>query len=127
MICSYGEKINIFEQTPPIMTPDKPRRRTGLDQLEPVLGEAVAQLDLHTAQLKRANNNITTLIEINTRQSDDISFLLRGQANQREQLAEVKIELAEVKTELTEVNARLDGFGQVLTAILNAVQKPSGN
>ena len=111
------------------MTPDK-----RLDQLEPVLGEAVAQLDLHTAQLKRANNNISTLIEINTRQSDDISFLLRGQANQQEQLAEVKtelakvkIELAEVKTELVKVNARLDGFDQTLTAILNAVQKPSGN
>lgn len=104
------------------MTPDK-----RLDQLEPVLGEAVAQLDLHTAQLKRANNNISTLVEINTRQSDDISFLLRGQANQQEQLTEVKTELVKVKTELAEVNARLDGFGQTLTAILNAVQKPSGN
>lgn len=111
------------------MTPDKRS-----DQLGPVLGEAVAQLDLHTAQLKRANNNITTLIEINTRQSDDITFVLRGQADQREQIAKLtvgqdkmKAELNELKTGQATINERLDGFGQTLTAILNAVQRPSGN
>ena len=121
--------MNIFGQTLPIMTPDR-----RLDQLEPVLGEAVAQLDLHTAQLKRANNNISTLIEINTRQSDDITFVLRGQADQREQIAKLTVGQDEMKAELNElkagqvaINERLDGFGQTLTAILTAVQKPSGN
>ena len=123
------------------MTPDKPNRRTGLDQLEPVLGEVVAHLDLHTAQLRRANLGIATLIETTSRQTDDISFLLRGQADQREQIARLTVGQTEMKAELTELKAgqtminqrldnvgeRLDGFGQTLTAILNAVQKPSGN
>ena len=111
------------------MTPDK-----RLDQLEPVLSEVVAQLDLHTTQLRRANNNIVTLIETVTRQSDDISFLLQGQAELREQVGGLtagQTGLIAGQTALeagqAAINERLDGFGQTLTAILNAVRKPSGN
>lgn len=102
------------------MTPDKPNRRTGLDQLEPMMDEFAAQLDLHTAQLRRVNTGIATLIDTTSHQSDDITFILRGQADQREQIAKLTVGLAEV-------NTKLDSSQQLLTAILNAVQKPSGN
>ncbi|MBO0933764.1 hypothetical protein [Fibrella aquatilis] len=111
------------------MTPDK-----RLDQLEPVIGEFAAQLDLHTAQLRRVNTGIATLIETTSHQSDDINFLLRGQADQREQIAKLvagqaALEAGQAKLEAGQaaINERLDGFGHTLTAILNAVQKPSGN
>lgn len=104
------------------MTPDK-----RLDQLEPVIGEFAAQLDLHTAQLRRVNAGIATLIETVSRQSDDITFLRRGQADQREQLIKVNTELTEVKAGQVALNERLDSIGQLITAVLNAVQKPSGN
>ena len=80
------------------MTPDK-----RLDQLEPVIGEFAAQLDLHTAQLRR------------------------GQADQREQIAKLLAGQAALEAGQAAINERLDGFGQTLTAILNAVQRPSGN
>ncbi|MEZ0486142.1 hypothetical protein [Fibrella aquatica] len=106
-----------------------------------MIGEFAAQLDLHTAQLRRVNTGISTLIEITSRQSDDIIFLLQGQASQQEQLAKLevgqakleagqaKLEAGQAKLEAgqTAIHERLDGFGQTLTAILNAVQKPSGN
>ena len=102
------------------MTPDNPRRRTGLDQLEPVNGE-------FAAQLRRVNVGIATLIETTSRQSDDINFLLRGQADQREQIAKLVAGQATLEAGQASIHERLDGFGQTLTAILNAVQKPSGN
>lgn len=104
------------------MTPDK-----RLDQLEPVIGEFAAQLDPHTAQLRRVNTGIATLIETTSHQSDDINFLLRGQADQREQMAKLVAGQAALEAGQAAINERLDGFGQMLTAILNAVQKPSGN
>ena len=118
------------------LTPDK-----RLDQLEPIIGEFAAQLDLHTAQLRRANTGIVMLIETTTNQSDNITFLLRGQLEHKERLAEIKTDIAELKTDVVELKAdvakindrldgidnRLDGMSQTLTAILNAVQKPSGN
>lgn len=109
------------------MTPDNPKRRTSSDKLEPVPGEFAAQLDLHTAQLRRVNVGITTLIETTNRQSDDINLLLRGQADQREQMAKLIAGQAELEAGQAAINERLDGFGQTLIAILNAVQKPSGN
>ena len=104
------------------MTPDK-----RLDQLEPVIGELAAQLDPHTAQLRRVNTGIATLIETTSHQSDDINLLLRGQADQRERMAKLVAGQAVLEAGHAAINERLDGFGQMLTAILNAVQKPSGN
>ena len=111
------------------MSPEK-----RLDQLEPVIGEMAAQLDLHTAQLRRVTTGITTIMEIVSRQSDDIIFLLKGQAQMKTDIAEMKtgiaetkIEIYEIRTDITQINNKLDGVEQMVTAILNAVQKPTGN
>ena len=74
---------------------------TRLDQLEPVIGEMAAQLDLHTAQLRRANTGITTVMEIVSRQSDDITFLLKGQAQMRTDITGMKTDITEIRTDIT--------------------------
>ena len=139
------------------MSPEK-----RLDQLEPVIGEMAAQLDLHTAQLRRVTTGITTIMEIVSRQSDDITFLLKGQAQMRTDITEMRTDITGlrtditglrtdiigmktdiigmktditdirtnitgVKTDITQINSKLDGVEQIVTAILNAVQKPKGN
>ena len=58
------------------MTPDR-----RLDQIEPLLAEHSAQLDLHTAQLRRIASGIQLITESVVKQSDDITFLL-GEVNQ---------------------------------------------
>jgi uncharacterized phage infection (PIP) family protein YhgE len=123
-----------------------------LDQIEPVLGEVIAQQNLHAAQLRRANANIVTLIETVTQQSDDITFLLKGQAELQTGQAELQTGQAELQTGQAELQAgqaelqagqaelhtkidsfqaenraKFDQMQQTLSAILNAVQKPSGN
>ena len=80
------------------------------------------------ARVARAGGSMcATLIETTSHQSDDINFLLRGQADQREQMARLVAGQAALEAGQAAINERLDGFGQMLTAILNAVQKPSGN
>jgi uncharacterized phage infection (PIP) family protein YhgE len=116
-----------------------------LDQIEPVLGEVIAQQNLHAAQLRRANANIVTLIETVTQQSDDITFLLKGQAELQTGQAELQTGQAELQAGQAELQAgqaelhtkidsfqaenraKFDQMQQTLSAILNAVQKPSGN
>ena len=146
------------------MSPEK-----RLDQLEPVIGEMAAQLDLHTAQLRRVTTGITTIMEIVSRQSDDIIFLLKGQAQMKTDITGMKTDITGMKTDITgmktditgmkteitgmktditgmktditgmktgitgmktditQINNKLDGVEQMVTAILNAVQKPTGN
>jgi ABC-type transporter Mla subunit MlaD len=84
-----------------------------LDQLEPVIGELVAQLDLHTAQLKRISVNVSTVVTGIVKQSDNITFLLT--------------EVAGLKTQLTNQDERLTRIEDMVTAIYQAIQKPSGN
>jgi ActR/RegA family two-component response regulator len=80
------------------MTPDR-----RLDQLEPVMGEMAAQLDLHTAQLKRIAIGVSTITAAIGEQSDNITFLLTGQANLRTEVAEMKAEQQGVKHQLARI------------------------
>ena len=81
-----------------------------------MIGEFAAQLDLHTALLRRDNTGIATLIETTSHQSDDINFVLRGQADQREQIAKLVAGQAAINERLENVN------GHSLR-----LAKPSGN
>jgi ABC-type transporter Mla subunit MlaD len=81
-----------------------------LDQLEPLLSEALTVLDRHTYQLKQLNSAVgqlnsavSHLANVATHQGDNISFLLR------EQLA--------MKTQQDQMDGKLD-------QILQLLQKP---
>ncbi len=90
------------------MTPDR-----RLDQLEPLMAEHSAQLDLHTAQLRRIAGGIQLVTESISQQSDNVTFLLKQQAEMKGDLEQIK----QVQTQQTET----------LNTILNILQGRSDN
>jgi len=77
-----------------------------LNQIEPLLAEHSAQLDLHTAQLRRISLSVQAIAEGVAQQTDNVTFLL--------------VEVAQIKETLGQ-------HGEVLQAILNILQKRSDN
>ena len=84
-----------------------------LDELEPVMGEIAAQLDLHTAQIRRVAAGIGSIVSAISEQSDNITFLLDGQADNKERLARIEAEQTQQ--------------GETLKAILSILQKRFDN
>lgn len=68
-----------------------------LDQLEPVISEAITVLDRHTFQLKQLNTAVTTLTALMTKQSDNISFLLAENVHIKDRLTHLEADVAELK------------------------------
>lgn len=86
-----------------------------LDQLEPLLSEAMTILDRHTAQLKQLTNAISQLTTVATQQSDNIAFLLREHIVIKDDVATIKGDVTTLKTDAAElkqgmldVNSKLD-------------------
>lgn len=100
-----------------------------LDQLEPLLSEAMTILDRHTAQFKQLTNAVSQLAAFATQQSDNIAFLLREHiiiktdvatlktdvatlktdvATLKTDVAELKTDVAELKQGMLNVNSKLD-------------------
>jgi chromosome segregation ATPase len=71
-----------------------------LDQLEPLLSEAMTILDRHTAQLKQLANAVGLLTTIATQQSDNISYLLREHIIIKADVATLKTDVATLKTDV---------------------------
>ena len=71
-----------------------------LDQLEPLLSEAMTILDRHTAQLKQLTNAVGQLTIIATQQSDNISFLLREHVIIKADIATLKTDVATLKADV---------------------------
>ena len=68
-----------------------------LNQLEPLVAEALAVLDRHTAQLKQLNNAVTQNTQVLIQQSDNISFLLREHIVIKDDVATLKGDVATLK------------------------------
>lgn len=90
------------------MTPDR-----RLDQIESLMAEHGAQLDLHTAQLRRIASGIQLITNSIDQQSDNITFLLKEQA--------------EMKSDITQMKQMQAEQGETLIAILNILQGRSDN
>lgn len=90
------------------MTPDQ-----RLNQIEPLLAEHSAQLDQHTAQLRRIASGIQIITEAIGKQSDNITFLLTQQAEMKDQIDQIK--------------QAQNQQGETLAAILNILQGRSDN
>ncbi len=88
------------------MTPDD-----RLNQLEPLVSEALAILDRHTAQLKQHTGLLNQLLTIAGQHSDTLGFILQEQAEMKAQLGSVQAEQAEMKVQLghmqTDINGKL--------------------
>ena len=81
-----------------------------LDQLEPVLSEAITVLDRHTFQLKQLNTAVGTLTGLMTKQSDNISFLLAENVHIKERLTRIESDVAELKSDVAELKSDVAGL-----------------
>ena len=97
------------------MTPDR-----RLDQLEPLMAEQSAQLDLHTAQLRRIASGIQLVTDSINQQSDTITFLLKQQAEMKGDIGQIRGDIDQIKKVQAQQN-------EILTAILNILQGRSDN
>ncbi len=68
-----------------------------LNQLEPLVAEALAVLDRHTAQLKQLHNAVSQNTQVLIQQSDNISFLLHEHILIKEDVATLKEDVATLK------------------------------
>ena len=104
-----------------------------LDQLEPIISEAVTVLDRHTAQLKRLNNavitltdSVTTLTNSVIKQSDNITFLLTETVLIKDRLTNVESDVATLKGDVAEIKqgqqAMQAEFGGKLDLILAKIK-----
>ena len=99
-----------------------------LDQLEPLLSEALTVLDRHTYQLKQLNGAVGNLAINMAKQGDDITFLLQEQsiiktdiagmrtdiADMRTDIADMKTDIAGTKTDIAGINGKLDLLIQLI-------------
>lgn len=95
-----------------------PERR--LNQVESLLAEHSAQLDLHTAQLRRIAQSIQLITENSVRQSGSITFLLTEQAHMKTDVEHIKTNVNQVKQVQTQQT-------EMLTIVLTILQKHSDN
>lgn len=100
-----------------------------LNQLEPIISEAITVLDRHTVQLKQLSNAVGTIIELMTKQSDNISFLLAENVLIKDRLtklegdvAELKTDVAELKTDMAELKQGQVDINSKLDLILSKLQ-----
>lgn len=68
-----------------------------LDQLEPLLSEAMTVLDRHTVQLRQLSERLVQLVGLVIKQSDNISFLLSENIIIKERLTKVEADIADLK------------------------------
>ncbi|GAA4499783.1 hypothetical protein GCM10023172_18950 [Hymenobacter ginsengisoli] len=93
-----------------------------LDQLEPLLSEAMTILDLHTAQLKQLTNAVGQLTTLAVQQSDNISFLLREHIVIKADVAELKTSVAGLKTDVAELKTDVTSLKTDVTEIKTSQQ-----
>lgn len=97
-----------------------------LDQLEPIISEAITILDRHTAQLKQLSNAVGTLTDSAIKQSDSISYLLTEVILIKDRLTSLENDVAELKGDVAEIKqgqqAMQAEFGSKLDLILTKLQ-----
>ena len=95
-----------------------------LDQLEPLLSEALTVLDRHTYQLKQLSASVGQLTNAVVQQGDNISFLLREQLEMKGDIVEMKGDIVEMKNTITGVKDQQDHMDGKLDQILQLLQQP---
>lgn len=95
-----------------------------LDQLEILLAESMAILDRHTAQLKQLNSSVNQLkSDVSQLKSDisqlksDVELLSKSIIQQSDNISFLLREQAEMKIQQTEMNGKLD-------LIIGLLQRP---
>ncbi len=89
-----------------------------LDQLEPILSEAITVLDRHTFQLKQLGTAVGSLIELMTKQSDNIAFLLQENIAIKDRLTKLEGDVATLKSDVAEIKEKQNSIDSKLDLIL---------
>ncbi len=84
-----------------------------LDQFEPIMGEMLKKQD-----------ELTTQNQALAKMYFDLTV---GQMNARKDVAKIAVEQKQQGERLTRIESRLEKMDDMITAIYQAVQKPSGN
>ncbi|MGY3089192.1 hypothetical protein ACVWYF_002232 [Hymenobacter sp. UYAg731] len=94
-----------------------------LNQLEPIIAEAITILDRHTNQLKQLTVATGQIITAVTQQGESISFLLREQLKMKGDIVEMKGDIVEMKGSIDGIKGQQDGMNGKLDQILQLLQK----
>jgi chromosome segregation ATPase len=94
-----------------------------LDQLEPLVSEALNVLDRHTLQLKQLNGAVSQLATAVAQQGDNISFLLREQIAMKSDIAEIKADVAVLKTDMAGMKTDMAGMNGKIDLLVQLVQQ----
>ncbi|WP_210521044.1 hypothetical protein [Hymenobacter terricola] len=81
-----------------------------LNQLEPLLSEALTVLDRHTYQLKQLSGAVGQLTTAVAQQGDNISFLLREQMEMKADIIEIKADMNGIKTDMAGMKTDMNGM-----------------
>jgi outer membrane murein-binding lipoprotein Lpp len=102
-----------------------------LNQLEPLVSEALTVLDRHTLQLKQLNAAVGQLSTAVAQQGDNISFLLREQLAMKADVAEIKsdvavlkADVAGIKNEVAGIKNEMAGMNGKLDLLVQLIQQP---
>ena len=93
-----------------------------LDQLEPILSEAITVLDRHTFQLKQLSTAVGSLIELMIKQSDNISFLLQENIVIKDRLTGLEADVAAIKGKQDSMDKKQDSMDKKLDLILSKLK-----
>jgi len=104
------------------MTPDE-----RLDQLEPLLSEAMAILDRHTAQLKQHTGLLTHITSVVGQQNDNIVFLLREQAEMKAKQTEMQQQLSDVQTQVSDMQTQVSDMQTSMGSKLDLILTKLGS
>ena len=93
-----------------------------LDQLEPLVSEALNVLDRHTLQLKQLNTAVGQLTTVIGQQGDNISFLMREQIAMKADINDIKTDMAGMKTDVAGLKADMAGMNGKLDLLVQLIQ-----
>ena len=95
-----------------------------LDQLEPLLSEALTVLDRHTYQLKQLSASVSQLTTAVVQQGDNISFLLREQLAMKTQQDALAVKQDALAVKQDALAVKQDDMSGKLDQIIQLLQKP---
>lgn len=88
-----------------------------LDQLEPLLSEAITVLDRHTVQLRQLHEGFAKNTALLVQQSDNISFLLDENVAIKDRITALEYEVREVKVRITRLEKEVVGLKKAVARL----------
>ncbi|MCF0053477.1 hypothetical protein LXM25_25625 [Dyadobacter sp. LJ53] len=79
-----------------------------LDQIEPVLAELLVKQDHTDRKVDRLTDIVLNISQVLTKQSDNVSFLLKNQLQMSGQIEKIELTINKIETRLDTMNSRFN-------------------